>query len=116
MPIKAENKHRYGSKAEWEATRERILARAGNQCELCAAPNGWMIIRDPARPAKWELPDGSKPLAKKIRVILTIAHLDPTYQDCGDKFLLALCQRCHLKIDVHSKCKARRVRTEASPA
>lgn len=43
MPIKPENRHRYP--ADWPAIRARILARAGNACEKCKAPNRTRIAR-----------------------------------------------------------------------
>lgn len=108
MPIKAKNKHRYPP--NWKNIRAAVLHRAQNCCELCAAPNNTIIRRCEDMPAAWvadkfldgipadRLLDGT-PYSDPIKVVLTIAHLDPTYQDNDPKFLLALCQRCHLKID-----------------
>lgn len=74
--------------ANWPEIRQRILTRAGNCCEgspaypECHAENG-----------KPHPVTGSK-------VILTIAHMN---HDKGDDetTLRALCQRCHLKHDIH---------------
>lgn len=32
--------------ADWRAIRARILARAGDRCEWCAAPDRQIIVRD----------------------------------------------------------------------
>lgn len=101
MPIKAENRHRYP--ADWAQIRVRILKRAGGRCELCGAPDGHAIIRNPLCPALWTdygwLPPREPLMRGQIRVVLTIAHLDQSYRRHDDACLLALCQRCHLKID-----------------
>jgi len=90
MPIKPENKARYPK--NWKAISERIrFVRAGNKCEFCGAVN-----YEP-HPIT-----GSK-------VILTVAHLDHTPENCCDDNLRALCQRCHLRYD--SRHHARTVRT-----
>ena len=39
MPIRADLRHLYRG-AAWDATRERIRARAGDRCERCGKPNG----------------------------------------------------------------------------
>ena len=74
----------------WIIIRAKILARAGNCCELCGAPN--------YKP-HWKT--GSK-------VVLTIAHIDQDKNNNKDWNLLALCQRCHLKIDLPYKIKKRK--------
>ena len=111
MPIKRENRHRYP--ADWKAIRERILARAGYRCELCGAPDRRLIYRNADHPAIWTVMDMRHPNAHycdPVRVILTVAHLDPTYECCDDTCLLALCQRCHLKIGAHVRHAARKCR------
>ena len=70
---------------DWGKIRQRILERAGNKCELCGAEN-------------------YKPHWKtKSKVILTIHHIDRDITNNGDKNLLALCQRCHLRLDMPFK-------------
>lgn len=92
MPISAANKARYP--ADWKAIRERILARAGNRCEGspaypdCRAINGLEI-----RGAEFS-GNGYRRV-----VVLTIAHLDHTPENCADDNLRAWCQRCHLTYD-----------------
>lgn len=85
MPIKPENKIRYPN--NWIAIREKILLRAGYCCEgspiysNCKAQHG---LPHPIT--------GSK-------VVLTIAHLDHTPENCNLENLRAMCQRCHLTYD-----------------
>lgn len=82
MPISPENKKRYPK--NWLEIREKILKRADNKCEFihCRAEN---YQPHPIT--------GSK-------VVLTIAHLDHTPENCSDDNLKALCQRCHNRYDM----------------
>lgn len=86
MPISAENKKRYP--ANWKEIRARILKRAGDRCEgspaypNCRAINGAEL----------------RQLDRRV-VVLTIAHLDHTPENCDDANLRAWCQRCHLTYD-----------------
>jgi hypothetical protein len=122
MPIKPENKSRYPE--DWPERRARVLNRAGNRCELCGARNKMHIARVMECPALWlevesgegvKLPLSGHPIPwnergyhEPIKVILTVAHLDPTYQSHEEKHLLALCQRCHLKIDAPLRGRIRK--------
>jgi hypothetical protein len=97
MPIKPENKARYPQ--NWKAIRARILERAGNCCEQCRAPNGSIVNRGTA----------TKP--RPVKVVLTIAHLDHTPENCDESNLLALCQLHHLMYDAqHHARNARATR------
>lgn len=77
MPIKPENKPRYPK--DWGNIRAAILERAENRCEFCGVAN--RIHRG------------------TTRIVLTIAHLDHTPENCDPANLRALCQRCHLAYD-----------------
>jgi 5-methylcytosine-specific restriction endonuclease McrA len=80
MPILPENRARYPK--NWKAISERIrFERAQNKCEFCGAANY------EAHPLT-----GSK-------VVLTVAHLDHTPENCDDANLAALCQKCHNNYD-----------------
>lgn len=81
MPIKPENKARYPK--DWKQIRARILVRAENRCEWpgCDLPNYSINPRT-----------GSK-------VVLTIAHIDHTPENCSDDNLRAWCQQHHLAFD-----------------
>jgi hypothetical protein len=101
MPIRESERHRYP--ADWIEISKRIRAREGNQCKWCGAPNLRMIARDPSDPFKWRLHECNGVCVgeghKAIRVILTVAHLDHTPENCAESNLVALCQRCHLRYD-----------------
>jgi len=103
--------------ADWPAISAAIRARAGDRCECtgecdgahdggrCGAPNGATIVRNPARPAQWRehagcsLCLGGDPECRSVRVVLTVAHLDHGTTNHAPENLLALCQRCHLRLD-----------------
>lgn len=118
MPIKPENAKRYPK--DWNAIRNRIVQRAGNRCEFCGVQNGALGSRNghgkflPAEPKgekmlrlewpepgeRWWCGDGDFRLFQRvIRIVLTVAHLDHTPENCDESNLKALCQRCHLKYD-----------------
>lgn len=115
MPIKPENKARYP--ADWKQIRARILARAGNCCEKCKAPNLTMIARGEGRHAGTYMTEDAEVIDaetgenlgqcrmsdysfdRMVRVVLTIAHLDHTPENCAPENLRAWCQKCHLAYD-----------------
>ncbi len=100
--------------------RPRIIARAKNCCEDCGIPNQATVKRKKdgtyrfLSAAEWDLVNGSikygqysKAGALKkhgfTKVVLTIAHLnhDKLNWDVKDEDLKALCQRCHLLLDIN---------------
>lgn len=90
MPIRPEEKARYPK--NWPAISKRIREAAGWRCQWCPAENG-----------KPHPVTGSK-------VVLTVAHLDHTPENCADENLRALCQRCHLAYDRDHHASTRRSR------
>lgn len=115
MPIKPENKARYPK--DWPQIRERILARAGNCCEKCKVPNRTRIARGAGKDEGTYMLDTADvfcadtgqhlgrcrhsdyELARMVDVVLTIAHLDHTPENCAEENLRAWCQKCHLAHD-----------------
>lgn len=87
MPIKPENKNRYPK--NWKEIRAKILKRANNKCEFCGVEN--YSVR----------PNGAK-------VVLTIAHLDHTPENCSPDNLRALCQKCHNTYDAKHRAETRK--------
>ena len=131
MPIKPENRHRYP--ADWPQIRERILARAGNACEKCKAPNRTRIARGAGKDDGTYMLDTADvycadtgahlgqcrhsdyELARMVDVVLTIAHLDHVPENCVDDNLRAWCQRCHLRYDHdHHRANAQATRRAKS--
>ncbi|ATN94982.1 hypothetical protein [Leptospira phage LE3] len=93
MPIRPENKNRYPK--DWDSISYKIrFDRAKGKCEWCEAEN-----------YKPHPVTGSK-------VILTVAHLNHTPEDCREENLVALCQRCHLNYDRHIHVKNRKENAE----
>lgn len=116
--------------ADWNDISKRIRERAGQKCECggecghthnrrCNAPNNTVIWRDGSQ--WWNLdsfPETDEktvnvlsPAAtyqrSKVKVILTVAHLNHTPSDCRDENLKAFCQFCHLNYDIeHHKKNA----------
>lgn len=90
MPIKPENKARYPK--NWKAISLSIRHRASWICE-CIGECG--TGHDPGRctAENGGLTSGGG------RVVLTVAHLDHTPENCAPENLKAMCQRCHLNYD-----------------
>lgn len=115
MPIKPENRSRYPK--DWAAIRASILERAGNRCERCKAPNHTRIARGTGDDAGTYMTDSadvfddstgehlgqchmsSYQVLRMTDVVLTIAHLDHTPENCDPSNLRAWCQKCHLAYD-----------------
>ena len=89
MPIKKERRDLYP--ANWARISELIRERAGWQCELCPAKQG-----EP----HWKT---------RSRVILTVHHINGNPGDNRRINLIALCQRCHLRLDLPFKHKRRTI-------
>lgn len=121
MPIKPENRDRYP--ASWPQIREHILVRAGGRCEWSGcgvrhrALGYWYgdefvylprALRDAGVDRPCTIASKEGPL-KIIRVVLTVAHLDHTPENCADDNLRAWCQRHHLAYDAlhHQITRAR---------
>ena len=94
MPIRPENKARYPK--DWKQISLRIRARADNKCEDCGVEN-------------YSVRDGSK-------IVLTVAHLDHTPENCGDENLRAWCQRCHNRYDAPMRRQGIKQRQHAAKA
>jgi 5-methylcytosine-specific restriction endonuclease McrA len=134
MPIRPELRHFYRG-PEWEATRKRILQRAGDKCEQCGKPNHaaaytvctgtemyWSLVGSsrwyshrgtliPTRFMMRHLVRMKHPRPpRRIYVILTVAHLDHTPGHDDDANLRAWCQWCHLHHDQphHAETRAAR--------
>lgn len=93
MPIKPENRARYPS--DWKRISREIRARAGGRCEGSPAYPDCRAEHGKPHPVTGSL------------VVLTVAHLDHTPENCAAENLRAMCQRCHLTYDAeHHKRNA----------
>lgn len=112
MPIRPENKARYPK--DWKDVRHRILQRANWRCEHpnCRARHGvtgyWRkglfhrlpdVLWDAGYTAGDVVACENGEKLKIIKIVLTIAHLDHTPENCADDNLRAWCQRHHLAYD-----------------
>jgi 5-methylcytosine-specific restriction endonuclease McrA len=86
MPSSREYRERYPK--DWEKViRPAILERAGHRCE------GSPLYPDCRIENYAPIP------GKKSKVVLTVAHLDHTPENCDPANLRAWCQNCHLTYD-----------------
>jgi hypothetical protein len=91
MPIRAENVGRYPK--DWKSISARIRNdRARGRCE-CEGECG---SGHRGRCEAWDA--ARHPVTDSI-VVLTVAHLDHTPENCADDNLKAMCQRCHNSYD-----------------
>ena len=97
MPIRPENKDRYPKNWKTEI-RPMILKRANNRCEFCGVENHTWV---------WSEKE-NKYGEKQHRVILTIAHLDHSPENCDPSNLRALCQKCHNRYDAAHRAETRK--------
>jgi 5-methylcytosine-specific restriction endonuclease McrA len=128
VPIRPENRDRYP--ADWPSISARIRERAGGKCEKCGAPNGESICRGEGHDAGTYMvangdvfddetgkhlgrARGSEYVGRYVVVVLTVAHLDHTPENCADENLKAWCQRCHNAYDAPMRAAGRRERRRA---
>jgi hypothetical protein len=106
MTIRPENRARYP--ANWkEISRELRFERAGGRCE-CEGECGRGTHR-----GRCPNLHGEKAYGSESVVVLTVAHLDHTPENCDHKNLKAMCQGCHLHYDrEHHAQTAYRTRRE----
>lgn len=95
MPIRPENRSRY-PKTWASVVRPAILTRADDRCE-----------GSPAYP-NCRADNGAPHPVTGSKVVLTIAHLDHTPENCEPSNLRAWCQRCHLTYDAPHHAEQRR--------
>lgn len=98
---------------EWKTKiRPDILEREGHCCKFCGVRNHSIIHRYGNGANDWKYwPEGMESEAwsldglKSTKIILTIAHLNHDKNDNDYSNLAALCQKCHLKIDLKHHMK-----------
>jgi hypothetical protein len=128
MPIPKHIRHLYRG-AAYRETRQRMLARAKNRCERCRKPNGAAVFTFTgggrmhwvAEGARVWRDERGKPsmkfkvigLPRKIRCVLTMAHLNHQAGDDRPRNLRMLCQWCHLHYDRQHHHETRATRKDA---
>jgi len=137
MPIRAENKDRYPK--DWHAISLAVRQRADFKCENCGVTNGelggrrgdgqWMkaqptgtdgMIVEWPKAGEWAWcgngeTEGTAQL-RVVRIVLTVAHLNHTPEDCRPENLKAWCQACHNRYDVKERRKGIQERARALAA
>jgi hypothetical protein len=99
MPIKPENKDRYPK--NWTEIVQRIRARSKGLCEKCGLPNhAW--VNSKTREICLQDEENA------IRIVLTVAHLDHTPENCEDDNLRDWCQKCHNSYDAPHRKQTRK--------
>ena len=93
---------------DWKLISRSVIAAAGNRCELCCAPNGEMVHREKAGRYPWYIFFGVP--EKAVKIVLTVHHINHDTTDNRPHNLIALCQKCHLRLDrpyhvKNRKCK-----------
>ncbi len=122
MPIKPENRARYPK--DWPSISADAKVRAEHRCEFCGVRNYELGGRSPAgvwhkagptgtnglrytwpEPGKHAMCVGYDEPLRIVRIVLTVAHLDHTPENCDPGNLKALCQRCHNRYDMAHRRK-----------
>ena len=86
--------------ADWKLRSKFIrFYRANNHCEWCGVENysEWGVV-DGNRYHIEDIDDINVPF-KKIKIVLTVSHIDHNINNNSFFNLAALCQRCHLRHD-----------------
>lgn len=93
MPIDYKKYHK-----DWKKISKCTIARAGGKCELCGAPNRITIFRGGGLTHMWDHYglDGSR----EVMIVLTVHHIDGDVNNNTKYNLIALCQRCRLRLDM----------------
>jgi hypothetical protein len=129
MPIKPENLARYP--ANWQEVRAAILERAENRCERCKVRDRTRIARGAGKDFGTYMTDDADvhcdetgqylgccrmsdyDVLRMVDVVLTVAHLDHTPENCDPSNLRAWCQKCHLAYDAKHHAETARATRRA---
>lgn len=102
---------------DWKEISRRTIAKAGNRCELCYAPNGEMICRDKDDSYPWKLAENLSYVEfhthRITRIVLTVHHIDSDKSNNVKQNLISLCQRCHLRLDLQKHMRNSRQTRQA---
>ncbi|HET7386890.1 MAG TPA: hypothetical protein VFJ19_09545 [Nocardioidaceae bacterium] len=96
-PIRPENRGRYPR--NWRQISDEIrFVRAGGRCE-CRGECGRTPHALAPHDGRCQARHGAVAPISGSKVILTVAHLDHTPENCDPENLRAMCQGCHLHYD-----------------
>lgn len=95
----------------WRKISARVRDLAGNRCELCGAPNLTEVVRPTDGYRTW-IPRCSPETdgMRLVRIVLTVHHIDGNRSNNSKHNLIALCQRCHLRLDRERHIRKRKNR------
>lgn len=109
MPIRPENRVRYP--ADWPVISWVIRwVRALGRCE-CRGECGYDLVNHPPHLdplGRCGAENGQPNPLTGSTVVLTVAHLDHTPENCHPANLRAMCQGCHLRYDRHHHAETAR--------
>jgi len=71
---------------DWKSVSRQIREQAGDRCEFCGVENGAIVYRE------YKNAD--------TKIVLTVAHLCEDKKCYDPTHLRALCQGCHLRLDM----------------
>ena len=94
----------------WKWLSKQVVERGQNCCELCFVKNHSIICRDEIGQWWGEAYYDGYTFKKKTKIVLTVHHINFNLEDSHPLNLIALCQRCHCKLDLHHKIKNRKRR------
>lgn len=110
-PIRPENRSRYPD--DWKAISLHIRSeRAQDRCECdgrCGRPSSHLDLD-----GRCQNRNGRRAVGTGSVVVLTVAHLDHTPENCAGDNLMAMCQGCHLHYDRQHHAETRALTTHAA--
>lgn len=117
MPIRPENLLRYPP--DWDDISLAVRNAAGWRCQCdgrCGQRRQHLATdgRCPAVGRAATTRNGSTRNGKPV--VLTVAHLNHTPEDCSPGNLMAMCQACHLNYDIDHHAATKRLIREAELA
>ena len=100
-----------------EISKGIIWGRAAGKCELCFVPNNTIVWRPNKKYQKgsvypWYLRIEDKWLkqCRQTTIVLTVHHIDSNKKNDDSLNLLALCQKCHLRLDLAKHIRNRKAK------